>query len=80
MDYQYMIFGKALNIEQPFYMKNIEFLEEEGELHMYVDFHKGSKFKCPLCSNDGLSIHDTTEKTWRHLNFFQYRVRTGMKF
>lgn len=73
MDYQQMIFAKALNIEEPFYVKNIDFSEKNSELHIYLDFHKGSKFKCSVCSKDGLEVHDTMEKTWRHLDFFNIK-------
>jgi len=38
---------------------------EEGELHIHIDFEKGAKF-------DGCSVHDTVERSWRHLNFWQY--------
>ena len=38
---------------------------EDGELHIDIDFEKGSKF-------DGCSVHDTVDRTWRHLNFWQY--------
>lgn len=38
---------------------------EEGELHIDIDFEKGAKF-------DGCSVHDTVERSWRHLNFWQY--------
>lgn len=37
----------------------------EGEVHVSVDFERGARF-------DGNPVHDTVEKTWRHLNFFKY--------
>lgn len=37
----------------------------DGELHLHIDFAIGSKF-------DGKSVHDTVERSWRHLNFWQY--------
>lgn len=69
-----MLFAAALQIQEPLYVKKVEFLKDEGELHMHIDFRKGAKFRCPVCGIDGLSIHDTIEKTWRHLNFFQYKA------
>jgi transposase len=33
---------------------------------------KGLHWKCPECESYG-PMHDTVERTWRHLNFFQYQ-------
>lgn len=71
---QESLFAAALQIQEPLYVKQIEFLKEAGELHVYIDFQKGAKFKCSICGKDGLPVHDTIEKTWRHLNFFQYKA------
>ncbi len=38
---------------------------EDGELHIKVDFNRGSRF-------DGLAVHDSVDRSWRHLNFWQY--------
>lgn len=67
-----MLFGMALGINEPIEVKEIKFLEEEGELHIYLDFKKGSKFNCIICGTES-PVYDTEEKTWRHLNFFQYK-------
>ena len=69
-----LLFAAALQIQEPLYVEKVEFLKDEGELHMYVDFRKGARFRCSVCGTEGLSIHDTIEKTWRHLNFFQYKA------
>lgn len=68
------LFAAALQITEPLYVKSVDFDLSEGELHIHIDFRKGSKFKCPVCGQDGLDVHDTVEKTWRHLNFFQYKA------
>jgi transposase len=68
------LFAMALQIKEPLYVKNIEFNKDLGELHIYIDFRKGSKFSCPICGLSEASIHDTIEKTWRHMNFFQYKA------
>lgn len=68
------LFSAALMIQEPLYVTKVEFNKEEGELHIYIDFRKGSKFKCAICGVDNLDVHDTVEKTWRHLNFFQYKA------
>lgn len=68
------LFATALQISEPLYVKNVDFDPAEGELHIHIDFRKGSKFKCPICGQECLSVHDSVEKTWRHLNFFQYKA------
>ena len=73
MDIQSKLFEVALGIEEPLYIKEIHFDEGVGELHIFVDFRRGSKFICPICRKEECSVHDTKEKVWRHLNFFQYK-------
>lgn len=72
MNIQTELFESALSIEKPLYISNIEF-NESSELHIYIDFERGGKFLCPICGKEECSAHDTTEKVWRHLNFFQYK-------
>ncbi len=71
MDIQANLFEVALGIKEPLYTKNISFDEEIGELHIHVDFRRGSKFACPACGQEECAVHDTVDKVWRHLNFFQ---------
>ena len=72
MNVQTKLFETALCIEKPLYISNIEF-NELSELHIYIDFERGNKFSCPICEKEECSVHDTVEKVWRHLNFFQYK-------
>jgi len=37
-------------------------------------FGQGGRFTCPECGKGGCAAHDTTEKTWRHLDFFQHEA------
>ena len=63
-----------MNIEDPWYVKDINFNPELKQLDIWIDFKKGSKFLCPKCSESNCSVHDTIEKVWRHLNFFEYKT------
>jgi transposase len=67
------LFGTALGIEEPVYIEEIRFNQAEGELHIHMNFRHGGRFACSECGAAGLPVHDTVEKTWRHLNFFQYK-------
>ena len=44
-----------------------------GEL---VDYPRGTRFGCPEsgCGRDRCPVHDTMDKTWRHLDFFQHKA------
>lgn len=68
------LFAEALNIQEPIIVTKVDFNKETGELHIYMDFKKGGKFKCKICGAENLSAYDTEEKVWRHLNFFQYKA------
>jgi transposase len=73
------LFGVALGVEEPIYIEKIEFDKENGELHIKMDFRRGGKFPCSICGAGGLDVHDTEEKQWRHLNFFQYKCYLHMR-
>lgn len=40
-------------------------------MDIFIDFARGSRFPCPVCGVP-YGVHDTEERTWRHLNIFQY--------
>ena len=65
------LFSKAIKLEAPWKITKVEFREREGVIRLFVDFLKGSVFRCPVCGKEA-KAYDTTEKEWRHLNFFQY--------
>jgi len=73
MDIQQQLFAMALGIQEPIFLERIDFIKDDGELHIYMNFRRGSKFACPICGKKECAVHDTTDKTWRHLNFFQYK-------
>ena len=59
----------------------IEVTEKRGsrhELHVYVEFIKGSRFSVKGC-DEPCPVYDTRDRTWRHLNFFQYRCYVHAK-
>jgi transposase len=68
------LFKIALGLEKPWYIKAIDFNVEQKQLDLHIDFETGSKFPCPLCGKSGCHIHDTIERRWRHLNFFQFKT------
>lgn len=70
------LFAKALLIEQPWFIQEIKFDLCQGQLDIFIDFERGSMFfyQDKELNIDGqFKAYDTCEKTWRHLNFFQYK-------
>lgn len=68
------LFRVALGIEEPWEVTEVSFSEEEGQLDLWLDFPRGSRFPCPECGRAGCAVYDTEERTWRHLNFFQHKT------
>lgn len=67
------LFGMALGIVPPWEVTEIDFSKESNRLDITIDFQRGATFVCPVCGAPS-PAYDTTEKTWRHLNFFQYEA------
>ena len=69
------LFGLALGLTPPWFIEKVSFDPGQKRLDLFLDFKRGSKFPCPECgSGEGCPVHDTTEKTWRHLDFFQHQA------
>lgn len=69
------LFEMALNIVEPWFIKDIDFNVAQKRLNIIIDFKEGSKFyyKDEKENIDGyFKAYDTVEKEWRHLNFFQH--------
>lgn len=69
-----LLFTAALGLTPPWKVTKINFSAANKQLDIHIDFPPGSTFVCPVCGRDGAHAYDTTEKTWRHLNFFQHRT------
>lgn len=68
------LFTIALGLVSPWEVLRTEFAPEQRELRLRVDFKEGSRFSCPECGAAGCPVHDTVEKEWRHLDFFQHKA------
>jgi transposase len=67
------LFGMALGIVPPWEVTEVSFSQESKRLDLTIDFQRGATFLCPVCGAPA-AAYDTTEKTWQHLNFFQYEA------
>jgi transposase len=68
------LFQLALGLTPPWQVSSSEFDPRQKRLDIKIDFPRGSTFGCPECGQTGNKAHDTVEKTWRHLNFFQHEA------
>ena len=69
------LFELALNIQDPWYIKDIQFDVEKKRLDIHIDFHKGSVFHYESTDKNikgDFKAYYTVNKKWRHLNFFEH--------
>ena len=70
------LFQMALNVTDPWFVSDLKFDIDNKRLDVYIDFKKGSTFSYidPESKEEfiGLKVHDTKDKIWRHLNFFEH--------
>jgi transposase len=68
------LFRVALGLAEPWKVSKIEFSQEQHQLDLWLDFPAGSRFACPECGRGDCGVYDSTERAWRHLNFFQHKT------
>lgn len=70
------LFRLALGLAPPWQVSSVEFHQDSGTLQLGLDFARGSRFACPWqgCTESACPVHDTDEKTWRHLDFFDHKA------
>lgn len=70
-----LLFERALNVQDPWYIKDIQFSAENKRLDIHLDFRKGAVFHYESAKeniNGDFKVYDTVLKEWRHLNFFEH--------
>ena len=68
------LFQAALGLADPWRVERSEFDPAAHRLDLYLDFARGARFPCPEGDEAACPVHDTTQKTWRHLDFFQHQA------
>ena len=74
-----MLSAAALQLVDPWHVTDVEFRDADAggrEPRITIGYGPGSRFHCPEagCGEASCPVHDTMERTWRHLNFFQYKA------
>ena len=65
------IFSIALGLEAPWQIQDVIFNKAESQLDIYLSFTRGHQFK--MEDGNTYTAHDTVERRWEHLNFFQHK-------
>ena len=70
------LFTLALGLSGSWRVIRTEFDPEAAQLDLYVGFERGARFVCLAkdCVHGECPVHDSVEKTWRHLDFFQHKA------
>ena len=68
------LFGLALGLVDPWFVVSVTLDPELHELKIGIDFRRGGEFACTECGEPSCKAYDTDERSWRHLDFFQYRT------
>jgi len=72
------LFEVALGLEEPWVVVARELDLENNIFYLKVDFRRGAKFSYESETeelSEVFPVHDTVEKRWRHLNFFQFECQ-----
>lgn len=67
------LFSMALGLHTPWQVQEITFAPNDSgreELHLRIGFPPGSRF--PDTAGKACPVHDTVERRWQHLSFFEH--------
>lgn len=68
------LFQAALGLVEPWRVVESSFDADRRRLELRIDFERGARFACPECARAGCEVHDASEKSWRHLDFFEHQA------
>lgn len=67
------MFRVALDLQEPWKLRRIEFDDKDQAWHLYIDFDRGALFSCPHCGT-ACTAYDSAQKDWRHLDFWNWKT------
>lgn len=68
-----LLFTQALGLTSPWKVVSADFDPKTKSLELVLDFEVGSRFTDPE-SGESCPVHDTVQRTWQHLHFFEHRT------
>ena len=64
--FEKMVLG-SLGLEEPWYLKGMEFREEEPAIHVHIGIREGAEIACPECGGQARRYgYESKERMWRH--------------
>ncbi len=70
---QEALFCQALGLAAPWAVKRVALDVERSRIDLYVVWQSGSA-ACPMCAAADQKLHDHRQRSWRHLDFFQFEA------
>lgn len=67
------LFTQALGLTAPWRVVGVDFRKAEGQIVFQIE-NTAKRLTCPACGAAEQPIHDRLQRSWRHLNFFQYQA------
>jgi len=67
------LFTQALGLASPWKVVICDFDPVAKTLELVIDFERGSRFSDPE-TGELCPVHDTVQRTWEHLRFFEHRT------
>ena len=67
------LFTSALGLRAPWGVKRVELNTAKHRIDFEVSCEE-KRLACPACGEAGQGIHDRVQRSWRHLDFFQFEA------
>jgi transposase len=67
------LFTQALGLQAPWVVKSVELDTAKKRIDFQV-VSEAKRVDCPACQAPKQKIHDRVERSWRHLDFFQFEA------
>ena len=71
---EHTLFTAALGLSAPWGVSDIRLDTDAKRIDFDITFASGSRFTCPSCGAEGQPVHDTRQRTWQHLHFFEHQA------
>ncbi|MCG5549620.1 helix-turn-helix domain-containing protein, partial [Halorhodospira halochloris] len=71
---EYALFTAALGLSAPWEVSDIRFDAQAKRIDFDITFTSGSRFACQACGAEAQAVHDTRQRSWQHLHFFEHQA------
>lgn len=72
------LFTQALGLASPSKVVSCDFNPAAKSLELVIDFERGARFPDPE-TGEPCPVHDTVQRSWEHLRFFEHRTTIGAR-